>query len=416
MPEIIRVAATVGTPIALLALMAAFGYFAYTRRLKFLENTIKALPPEERALRTDEYLTRYGIDGRNLELPDKVALITRELTQRHQRSSLYVIVLAAVFVLCFAMAALGYIFRPSQSGTGQTDDTGPKLISLALQEQLSKCRDMLSQPPREDWQRRSGFPDLSDSVMYAKWNEPRKSSITQIVILADTDPKLVARTLISLLGDSDGVVAVGSLIALRDILKTHPKDAKILKTMLPKGYDQPLNLREAFIKDEDFTVFSGTELFYNGHFEGAVLDGVRFDGLSLRLAGFAGATVLNCSFGDANLDSSEWQNSAVRETNFERANMSGVFAERSDFGRGSADSSILFAPNNFHLTILTGAVLIDADFAGARLHGARLTGAKVSGADFRGALVDGDNSVTADSMHLAGAISIDQRTKFDDSQ
>ena len=112
MLEVLRIAANVATPLALLGLIAALAYFAYSRRLRYQEKKLEALPPEQRATRTDEYLTRYGIDGKKLRLADKLALIKEELEKRHQRSLGYVIVAAIVFVLCFGLAVAAYVLRP----------------------------------------------------------------------------------------------------------------------------------------------------------------------------------------------------------------------------------------------------------------------------------------------------------------
>jgi hypothetical protein len=115
MSEILRIAANVGTPLALLGLVAALAYFVYTRRLKYEKEKLEALPPDERATRTDEYLTRYGIDGKNLRIEDKVALIREEMEKRHKRSFAYVIIAAVVFTVCFGLAVLAFVLRQSQA-------------------------------------------------------------------------------------------------------------------------------------------------------------------------------------------------------------------------------------------------------------------------------------------------------------
>ena len=109
MPEFLRIAVSVSTPLALLGLLVAVGYLAYRRRLKNDETKLQNLPPGKRAIQADEYLTRYGIDGKNLRPSEKVALIRDELNKRHRRSNVYVISAMVAFVVCFAVAAISYL-------------------------------------------------------------------------------------------------------------------------------------------------------------------------------------------------------------------------------------------------------------------------------------------------------------------
>ena len=125
MGEVLKIATNVATPLALLGLVAALAFFAYNRRLKNQEKTLETLPEAERARITDEYLTRYNIDGSKLKLADKLALIRDEMHKRHQRSLSYVIVSAVVFVICFGLAVFAYVSKNS----GATEPTGPELVS-----------------------------------------------------------------------------------------------------------------------------------------------------------------------------------------------------------------------------------------------------------------------------------------------
>ena len=106
MSEILKIAVNVTTPLSLLGLLLALAYLAYTRRLKYEEKKLEKLPLNKRATQVDEYLTRYGIDGRDLSPDAKLALIKAELESRHRRSSRYVIVATVAFVICFAIAAI----------------------------------------------------------------------------------------------------------------------------------------------------------------------------------------------------------------------------------------------------------------------------------------------------------------------
>lgn len=133
MAEVLRSVASVGTPLALLGLVAAFAYYAYSRRLKYEEKRLELLPADERAKRTDEYLTRYRIDGGNLRIDDKVALIREEMEKRHRRSLGYAIISAVVAVVCFGIAAAAYAFRPAQQEPAATSQTDQAPSSQALQ-------------------------------------------------------------------------------------------------------------------------------------------------------------------------------------------------------------------------------------------------------------------------------------------
>jgi hypothetical protein len=115
MTEVLRTAVNVTTPLALLGLAAALAYFAYVRRLKHQEKQIDSLPPDQRATAIDQYLTRYGVEGRHLKSPDKLALIRTEMGQRHRRALVYVVVAAVVVVVCFALAVAAYSFHSAEA-------------------------------------------------------------------------------------------------------------------------------------------------------------------------------------------------------------------------------------------------------------------------------------------------------------
>lgn len=125
MADYLSVAVSVGTPLSLLGLFCALAYMAYARKLKFQERKLDALPLEERAARTDEYLTRYGIDGKKLKAADRFALIKDELDKRHRRSMTFGLTAAVVFIVCFALCVLAYINSP------QNGRRNPSLTRLA---------------------------------------------------------------------------------------------------------------------------------------------------------------------------------------------------------------------------------------------------------------------------------------------
>lgn len=106
MADVLRIAATIATPVSLLGLLAALGYYAYSRRLKHEEKKLEALPAEERAQVVDQRLSRYGIDGANLTRDDKARLILDEMEKRYKFARLCTILFAVVFVACFALASV----------------------------------------------------------------------------------------------------------------------------------------------------------------------------------------------------------------------------------------------------------------------------------------------------------------------
>lgn len=109
MPDFLRIAVSVSTPLSLLGLLVAIGYLAYARRLKYEETKLQTLPAGERAKQIDIYLTRYGIDGRDLPPADKLALIRDEMEKRDRRSREYVVGTTVAFVVCFAVAAISFL-------------------------------------------------------------------------------------------------------------------------------------------------------------------------------------------------------------------------------------------------------------------------------------------------------------------
>jgi uncharacterized protein YjbI with pentapeptide repeats len=279
-------------------------------------------------------------------------------------------------------------------------------VPLPLQQELAKLRDVLSQTPRSDRLPPGRYPPVDESGRLAKWLAPSKATTSRIVTLAELNPTAVGRALIPLLSDADGVVVEGALLALRDILVTYPRSAVALRGLLPR-FDPhwALNLREAHIHDEDFTIFQGTEIFYSADMRGAVIEDVRFDRVQMTYADFSHAIVLNCSFKNATLTQSRWDESRVRASTFEQATMHEIEARHADFGVASSARDTFFGSNLFFGAELSDANLQDASMVGARLDGAQLHSSYVSGVDFTDARMghEGDTEVSPQSLSAAGA-------------
>src|SRR5262245_28228305 len=133
MADVLRIAATVATPLSLLGLLAALGYYIYSRRLKHEEKSLGTLPLEERVRIVDQRLSRYGIDGSNFTRAHKALLILDEMEKRYRFARLCTILFAVVFVLCFGIASLAFIWTP------RPDDQHPNRIEN-LQDQLADLK------------------------------------------------------------------------------------------------------------------------------------------------------------------------------------------------------------------------------------------------------------------------------------
>lgn len=126
--DALEAATRVATPLALLAFLAVLGYLAYARHLKYQEKKLEALPPDQVAIRTDEYLTRYGIDGKKLPIADKLALIKDEMDKRHRRLLGYAMLAAVVFIFCFGWAVAAYVVQLFKVSPGPEPQTTLRVI------------------------------------------------------------------------------------------------------------------------------------------------------------------------------------------------------------------------------------------------------------------------------------------------
>lgn len=125
MDQVLSIAANVSTPLGLLGLLAAFGFYMYSRKLRSEERLVAALPAEQRAQAVDDLLTRYGIDGTGLSPEQKYDLIRQELTERSRQKRLLTIVGAVVFVICFVVATVA-TFWPKKEPVVTGGEPPPK--------------------------------------------------------------------------------------------------------------------------------------------------------------------------------------------------------------------------------------------------------------------------------------------------
>ena len=109
MAELLRIAATVGTPIAAVSVIVVVALYAYRAKLKSQHENLNSLPKNKRAEAVDEYLTRYGIHGKDLPGEQRFVLIQDEMAKRHRRSFGHAILVAVVVVVCVSIASIAYV-------------------------------------------------------------------------------------------------------------------------------------------------------------------------------------------------------------------------------------------------------------------------------------------------------------------
>jgi len=119
-PEAFRIGANVSTAFGALGLAIVVLLFAYYRHLRNTELTLKQIPANQRAKAFDSYLTRYRVDASNLQADKMYELIKLELEKRSSRVTLFTIVFAGVFVVCFLTATL----RQGTAATHQEQKPG----------------------------------------------------------------------------------------------------------------------------------------------------------------------------------------------------------------------------------------------------------------------------------------------------
>lgn len=131
--EALRIATSVGTPIALVAFIVvaviyAYQYFTKARlenEQKKIESDLKKLeliPEADRAKAVDESLTRYGLSAENLTRDQKFSLLHKELENKHDlakgkadhgksNSNRWFWGFIATLIFLLAVVAIDYYFR-----------------------------------------------------------------------------------------------------------------------------------------------------------------------------------------------------------------------------------------------------------------------------------------------------------------
>jgi predicted nucleic acid-binding protein len=102
----LQIGAGIKTAFGALGLAIMAGLFAYYRHLRNQEVKLKEIPRGERAKISDNFLTRYKVDGSDLTSDQRYDLIRFELEKRASRLTLPTIVIAAVFLVCFTVASI----------------------------------------------------------------------------------------------------------------------------------------------------------------------------------------------------------------------------------------------------------------------------------------------------------------------
>lgn len=110
MAELLRIGASVATPLGLFGLVAVLAYFAYRGYLKHQETQLEKLPTDQRARTVDELATRYGVDGSKLTKEQQHDLIRRDQDHKLSRSRWGLI--ASVFVASLIAILAVSFYRP----------------------------------------------------------------------------------------------------------------------------------------------------------------------------------------------------------------------------------------------------------------------------------------------------------------
>jgi hypothetical protein len=142
MIEVLRTGAAVATPLGLLGLVAALGYYFYSRHLRHEEKRLESLPREERARLTDGRLTRYGVDASRLTRDDKHRLILDEMDKRYRFARLCTVVFSAVFVVCFGIASAAYLYatRAKDQNARDLEELKKRVETLTAEGAIVKAR------------------------------------------------------------------------------------------------------------------------------------------------------------------------------------------------------------------------------------------------------------------------------------
>jgi hypothetical protein len=109
MTDLLRVGATVATPLGLIGFVVAVLALLYQRQLRHQEEQLKALPPEQRAQSVDRFLSRYGLDAGNLTREQKFQLLQQELEKRFRTVQFGMVASAVTFVACVFFGVGAYV-------------------------------------------------------------------------------------------------------------------------------------------------------------------------------------------------------------------------------------------------------------------------------------------------------------------
>jgi len=230
--------------------------------------------------------------------------------------------------------------------------------NLAAYGHTSGLRQELYLPPSDsfgDQQHDAGDP----AVVPSKQPAPNRTTISRIVLMAETEPEIVVSALQTLLQDEASVVSAGALIALHKISRRNntqvdASGARLRRANLAGTYDLAMTTSPS--------TFGWTRLDLTGTL-------------------FAQADLLGADLRMADLSYASFRNANLIETN-----LSGALLIHTDLSHAVLNRSNLIHADlqfaNLNEAQLIDAIMLGASFRATNFAGANLTGANLTEAVF----------------------------------
>lgn len=112
MDQILRIATSVGTPLALIGLVSALCFYAYSRKVKRDEKQLELLPEKDR-LKLLEKLP--GVTGKKISPEQQFTLLQDAAEKRYRLTRFLATISSVLFVICLITATVAYLIVNSRS-------------------------------------------------------------------------------------------------------------------------------------------------------------------------------------------------------------------------------------------------------------------------------------------------------------